>query len=113
LVGGSYLGRNLDALALEGRLSIVALQGGRTGELDLAKLIHKRARVLGSTMRVRTPPQKGAVATLLRKEVWPLLPAKQILRPVIDGTFPLAEAARAHERLESGEHVGKIVLVVG
>ncbi|HEX4166843.1 MAG TPA: NAD(P)H-quinone oxidoreductase [Bryobacteraceae bacterium] len=113
LVGGSYLGRNLDALALEGRLSIVALQGGRTGELDLAKLMHKRARVLGSTMRVRTPPQKGAVATLLRKEVWPLLPAKQILRPVIDGTFPLAEAARAHERLESGEHVGKIVLVVG
>ncbi len=110
LVGAPYLGRNLDALAFEGRISIVSVQGGFTGELNLATLMHKRARIIGSTMRIRTPQQKGEVARRLRREVWPLLPAKQFIRPLIDRTYPLAEAARAHERLESGEHIGKIVL---
>jgi putative PIG3 family NAD(P)H quinone oxidoreductase len=112
LVGGSYLERNLDCLALEGRLSIVATQGGWTGQLDIAKLMHKRAGVLGSTMRARTPEQKGEVAQRLLKEVWPLLPGKNPIRPVIDATFPLRDARLAHERMESGEHIGKIVLAV-
>ena len=112
MVGGAYLARNLDALAPEGRLSIIATQHGRVAELDIGKLMTKRARVMGSTMRARTPAQKGAVAERLLKEVWPLLPAKKLIRPVIDATYPLPEAWRAHERMESGEHIGKIVLTV-
>ena len=112
MVGGSYLERNLDALATEGRLVIIATQGGRSGPLDIGKLMMKRARVLGSTMRSRTPEQKGEVARRLRAEIWPLLPAKQAIRPIIDCTFPLRDAGRAHERMESGEHIGKIVLTV-
>ncbi len=111
VVGGSYLARNIEALALDGRLAILATQGGRTAELDIGKLMMKRARVIGSTMRVRTPKEKGEVAAGLKKEVWPLLPAKNPIRPIIDSTFPLAEAWRAHERMESSEHIGKIVLV--
>ena len=112
LVGGAYLERNLDALAVEGRLSIVATQRGVSGTLEIAKLMHKRARVLGSTMRARTPEQKGEIRERLRREVWPKLPAKNPIRPVIDSTFPLRYARLAHERMESGEHIGKIVLVV-
>jgi NADPH:quinone reductase len=112
LVGGSYLEKNVDALALEGRLSIIATQGGRMGQLDIAKLMQKRGRVLGSTMRIRTPEQKGEIARCLFRDVWPMLPAKDRLRPIVDSTFPLADARLAHERLESSEHIGKIVLVV-
>jgi putative PIG3 family NAD(P)H quinone oxidoreductase len=111
MVGGPYLKRNLEALALEGRLAIIATQGGRTAELDILQLMLKRARIIGSTMRVRTPEQKGAVARALLRNVWPLLPPKTTIRPIIDSTFPLKEAWRAHERLESGEHTGKIVLL--
>jgi len=110
LVGGRYLERNLDALAPEGRLVIVSTQGGRTAPLDIGKLMSKRLRILGSTMRVRTAAAKGEVAQALLKNVWPLLPAKTTLRPVIDSVFPLADAWLAHERLESGKHIGKIVL---
>lgn len=112
LVGGAYLDRNLDALATEGRLTIIATQGGRTGQLDIPKLMIKRGRVLGSTMRARTPEMKGEIARRLLRDVWPKLGAKNPIRPVIDSTFPLSEARLAHERLEKGGHVGKIVLVV-
>lgn len=111
LVGGSYLERNLDALAVEGRISIIAMQGGRSGQLDIAKLMMKRARIMGSTMRVRTPAQKGEIAARLLREVWPLLPPKDVIRPLIDTTFPLRDARLAHLRLESGQHIGKIVLI--
>jgi NADPH2:quinone reductase len=111
LVGAPYLERNLSALAAEGRLVIVGMQGGRAGELDLAKLMVKRGRIIGSTMRARSAEQKGEVAARLLREVWPLLPAKNPLRPVIDRAFPLRDARLAHERLESGQHIGKIVLV--
>ena len=110
MVGGPYLERNLEALALEGRISIVATQGGRTGQLDIGKLMMKRARVIGSTMRARTAREKGEVARCLERDVWPLLPAKKLIWPVVDSTFPLAEAALAHQRMEGGEHIGKIVL---
>lgn len=110
MVGGAYLDRNLDALAVEGRLVIIATQGGRSGQLDIGKLMSKRARVLGSTMRGRTPAEKGDVARRLCMEIWPLLPARNPIRPIIDSTFPLRDAYLAHQRMESGEHIGKIVL---
>ena len=111
LVGGAYLERNLQSLAKEGRISVVATQGGRTGVLDFGELMHKRARILGSTMRARTAEEKGEVAQRLLRDVWPMLPAKDPIRPVIDSTFPLSEASLAHQRMEQGEHIGKIVLV--
>lgn len=111
MIGGTYLARNLDVLAPEGRLAILATQGGSRGELDIAKLMMKRARIMGSTMRGRTPAQKGDVAARLKQDVWPLLPAKNTIRSIIDSTFPLAEAWRAHERMESGSHIGKILLL--
>jgi NADPH:quinone reductase len=110
LVGGPYLDRNLDALAPEGRLVIVSTQGGRTAPLDIGKLMTKRLRILASTMRVRTPEAKGEVAQALFKNIWPLLPGKTAIRPVIDSVFPLADARLAHQRFESGKHIGKIVL---
>lgn len=112
LVGGPYLERNLDALAPEGRLVVVSTQGGRTAPLDIGKLMSKRLRILGSTMRVRTAAAKGEVAQALFQNIWPLLPAKTAIRPFIDSVFPLAHARLAHERLESGEHIGKIVLEI-
>lgn len=110
LVGGPYLERNLDALATEGRLVIVSTQGGRAAPLDIGKVMSKRLRILGSTMRVRTPAAKGEVAQALLLNIWPLLAAKNPIRPIVDSVFPLAEARLAHERLESGKHIGKIVL---
>jgi NADPH2:quinone reductase len=112
MVGGSYLDRNLDALALDGRISIVATQGGRHGQLDLGKLMGRRARVMGSTMRVRSEEEKGKVARRLLEAVWPSLPDKRWIKPLIDWTFPLRDARLAHQRMESGEHIGKIVLTV-
>ena len=112
LVGGPYLDRNLDALAPEGRLVIISTQGGRTAPLDIRKLMAKRLRILGSTMRARTPAAKGEIAQALLQNIWPLLPGKTTIRPVIDSVFSLADAAHAHERLESGNHIGKIVLEI-
>jgi putative PIG3 family NAD(P)H quinone oxidoreductase len=111
MVGGSYLDRNLDALAPEGRLAIVSTQGGRSAPLDIGKLMLKRLRISGSTMRARPSAAKGEVARALLRNVWPLLPAKDHIRPVIDATFPLKEARLAHERMEGGAHIGKIVLI--
>lgn len=111
VVGAPYLERNLDSLALEGRISMIATQAGRAAQLDLFKLMQKRARLFGSTMRARSAAQKGEVARLLFRDVWPMLPAKHPIRPIIDSTFPLRDARLAHTRMESGEHIGKIVLV--
>jgi NADPH:quinone reductase len=111
MVGGSYLDKNVDVLALEGRLSIVATQGGRTGQLDIGKLMAKRGRIMGSTLRSRTPEEKGEIARRLLRDVWPMLPSKHVIRPIIDSTFPLSDARLAHQRMESGKHIGKIVLV--
>lgn len=111
LVGGPYLEKNVEALAIEGRIVIVATQGGRMGQLDIGKLMHKRARVMGSTMRVRTPEQKGEVASRLLRDIWPLLPAKNPIRPLIDRGFALEDAKLAHQRMETGDHIGKIVLI--
>jgi len=112
VVGGDYLERNLRALADDGHLVVIGLQGGRRAELDLAWLLGRRLTVAGSTLRARPLAHKEALAARLREEVWPGF-ADGSLRPVVDSVHPLAEAAQAHARMESGEHIGNIVLAVG
>jgi putative PIG3 family NAD(P)H quinone oxidoreductase len=111
MVGGDYLPRNISCLAEEGRHVSIAVQRGAKGELPLWQVMARRLTLTGSTLRARAAPFKAALAEELRREVWPLL-GESGLRPVIDSVFPLADAAGAHRRLESGEHVGKIVLAV-
>jgi putative PIG3 family NAD(P)H quinone oxidoreductase len=112
IVGGNYLARNIDVLALEGRLAIIATLGGAEAVLPIARLMQKRATITASTMRPRTAEEKGAIAGRLRSQIWPILPKKRFIRPIIDRIFPLADAREAHERLETGEHIGKIVLTM-
>jgi NADPH2:quinone reductase len=112
MVGGPYLPRNLEVLACEGRLVQIAFLQGSTATVDLRPLMTKRLTLTGSTLRPRTPADKARIAAALRSHVWPLLEAGNV-RPVMDRTFPLAEAAAAHTRMEQGDHIGKIVLTVG
>jgi putative PIG3 family NAD(P)H quinone oxidoreductase len=111
IVGGDYLARDLDALAPDGRITCIATPGGRTAELDIAKVMQRRAAVMGSALRARSTEQKAQIARRLHERVWPLLPARNPIRPVIEGTFRLEDAAQAHRRLEESVHIGKIVLV--
>jgi putative PIG3 family NAD(P)H quinone oxidoreductase len=111
IVGGSYLGRNLKALAIDGRLVQIGLMDGEpTGALDLRRVLGRRLTITGSTLRPRSVDEKGQIAAALRREVWPLID-RGALKPVIHRTFPLREAAAAHRLLESSEHIGKVVLV--
>lgn len=112
IVGADYLGKNIEALAIDGRLALIATLGGVQGTLVISRLMQKRATISASTLRPRTTAEKHAIAEKLRKEIWPALPEKRFIRPIIDSTFSLAQAQRAHERLESGMHIGKIVLTV-
>jgi putative PIG3 family NAD(P)H quinone oxidoreductase len=111
MVGGDYLRRNLEVLAPEGRLVQIAFLEGSTVEVNLWTLMAKRLTITGSTLRPRTVAQKGAIADAVRREIWPLVEGGRI-RPVIHATFPLARAAEAHRLLESGTHIGKVVLTV-
>jgi putative PIG3 family NAD(P)H quinone oxidoreductase len=111
MVGGGYVARNLQILATEGRLVQIAFLTGSKVELNLSPLMLKRQTLTGSTLRPRSVKQKGAIAAALRTQVWPLLEAGKVA-PVIHATFPLAKAADAHRLMESGAHIGKIVLVV-
>ncbi len=112
IVGAPYFERNLRALAMDGRLVEVATQLGAIAErLDLFRVMRRRLVITGSTMRPRTTAEKGAIATALRERVWPVLAAGRC-GPVVHAVFPLAEASRAHALMESGEHIGKIVLRV-
>ncbi|HSK95818.1 MAG TPA: NAD(P)H-quinone oxidoreductase, partial [Euzebyales bacterium] len=110
MVGGPYLQRNLDALALEGRLVIVGTQGGTEAELSLWQLMRRRLTVLGSTLRARTVEQKAAVAAGMRTDVMPGF-ADGSLRVVVDRVFRLDDIAAAHRALEAGDHIGKIVVL--
>jgi NADPH:quinone reductase len=112
MVGGDYIARDLNALALDGRITCIATTSGRTAEIDLAKLMQRRAAVMASAMRTRTVEEKAAIARELLEHVWPLLPARNPIRPVIDSVFTLEDAPKAHARLESSQHIGKIVLKV-
>ena len=108
-MGAKYLDRNLDALATEGRLVIIGMQGGTRAELDINKLLRKRGAIIATTLRARPAEEKSAICASVVEHVWPLV-AEGLVRPVVHGTMPLAEAAAAHALMESGEHSGKILL---
>ena len=109
-MGASYLGRNVSALAVEGRLVVIGLQGGTKAELDLNAVMRKRAAVVGTTLRARPVAEKATICAAVVEHVWPLV-ADGTIRPVVGRRFPLAEAAEAHRWMESGESTGKILLV--
>jgi putative PIG3 family NAD(P)H quinone oxidoreductase len=111
IVAGSYVARNLEIAALEGRVVVISLLGGTRAEINLGLILTKRLTLTGSTLRSRTVAQKAEVADAVRKNVWPLLAAGRV-RPVIHATFPLAEAGEAHRLMETSDHIGKIVLTV-
>jgi putative PIG3 family NAD(P)H quinone oxidoreductase len=110
MVGADYLARNIAAAAVNARIAIIGTQGGAKCEIDLRGVMAKRLWIGGSTLRPQTAASKGEIAASLRREVWPLF-ASKALRPVIHARFPLREAARAHALMESGAHIGKIVLL--
>jgi putative PIG3 family NAD(P)H quinone oxidoreductase len=112
MVGGDYVPRNLQCLADEGRHVSIAFQRGATAEIPIVEIMRRRLTLTGSTLRPRDVQFKTMVADELAKTVWPYAEGNR-LKPVIDRIFPLAEAAAAHQRMESGDHVGKIVLEVG
>jgi putative PIG3 family NAD(P)H quinone oxidoreductase len=111
MVGGDYVARNYDAAAVEGRIVQISTQAGAQATVDIAKLMVKRLVHTGSTLRPRTTEFKAGIAAALEAQVWPLL-AERRVAPVMDMIFPLTDAWRAHERMEEGEHIGKIVLDV-
>jgi NADPH2:quinone reductase len=111
MVGGDYLPRNLASLATEGRHVSIAVQRGATAEVPIFDIMRRRLTLTGSTLRPRSIDFKTMVADEIAKTVWPYVEGGR-LKPVIDTVFPLSDAAAAHERMESGEHVGKIVLEV-
>lgn len=111
IVGGSYVDRNLAALATDGRLVVIGfMEGTPSATVDLRKILGRRLTITGSALRPRSIQEKGAIADALRREVWPLL-EQGTVKPIVYRTFPLTEAAAAHRLMESSEHVGKIVLV--
>ena len=109
-MGAAYLARNLEVLAVGGRLVVIGLQGGTRGELDLGALLAKRASVHATSLRARPAAQKAAIVAAVREHVWPAVAAGDV-RPVVDRVLPLDDAAQAHRVLESSVHVGKIVLL--
>jgi NADPH2:quinone reductase len=111
MVGGSYVQRNLQVLASGGRLVMIATQGGAKGEIDVLRIMQQRLVITGSTLRPRSADFKRTIRDQLLQQVWPLLAAGRI-RPVVDSVFALAEAGKAHSRMEGGEHMGKIILAV-
>ena len=111
MVGGDYLPRNLECLTEDGRHVSIAMQRGVSATINIMDIMRKRLTLTGSTLRPRSVAFKGLVADEIAAHVWPHVSEGQ-LKPVIDTTFPLAQAADAHRRMESGGHVGKIVLTV-
>jgi len=108
-MGASYLPRNVDALATEGRLVVIGLQGGNKGELNLGMLLRKRGAVIATTLRSRPSEEKAAICAAVVEHVWPLLEDLTV-RPVVHTTLPLEQAAEAHRMMEAGDHVGKVLL---
>jgi putative PIG3 family NAD(P)H quinone oxidoreductase len=111
MVGGDYIPKNLQCLAVEGRLVQIAFLKGPKAEINFANVMVKRQTVTGSTLRPRSVAQKGAIAQALEAKVWPLLAAGEVA-PLLHATFPLDQAAEAHRLMESSAHLGKIVLTV-
>ena len=111
VVGAKYLGQNVKALAPDGRLVVIGLQGGMTAELNLGVLMGKRARIIGTTLRSRVVSEKGRIMAELREEVWPLLEKGSVLNHV-DRRFSLQDYRSAHEYFDSGLHRGKILITI-
>ncbi|MEU7063992.1 NAD(P)H-quinone oxidoreductase [Streptomyces sp. NPDC053429] len=111
IVGAKYLARNLDALAVNGRLAVIGLQGGVKAELNLGALMAKRAAVTATSLRSRPLEEKAAIVAAVREHVWPLVSTGRV-RPVVHAAYPMAEAAEAHRVMESSAHVGKLLLTV-
>jgi putative PIG3 family NAD(P)H quinone oxidoreductase len=111
IVAGTYVARNLEVAAVEGRIVTISLLGGSRAEINMGMILTKRLTLTGSTLRSRTVAQKAAVAEAVRKNVWPLLSAGRV-RPIIHATFPLAQASEAHRLMETSNHIGKIVLTI-
>jgi len=108
-MGAKYLARNVEALAISGRLVTIGLMGGRKGELDMGMLLAKRAAVIATSLRARPATEKAAIVAAVREHVWPLIEAGQV-RPVIHSCHPLEHAAEAHREMEASGHIGKILL---
>jgi NADPH2:quinone reductase len=111
IVGGSYLEQNIKLLATGGRLVVIGILGGAKGTLNLGLVLSKKITVTGSTLRARTPEAKGEIAQALHKHVWPLL-ENGAVKPIIQNSLPLKDAARAHELIEANDTAGKLVLIV-
>ncbi|MDG4864723.1 NAD(P)H-quinone oxidoreductase, partial [Streptomyces sp. T-3] len=109
IIGAKYLERNVKALAVNGRLAIIGLQGGVKGEVNLGALLAKRAAITATSLRGRPLGEKAAIVAAVREHVWPLIGAGRV-RPVVDRTVPLREAAQAHRVVEGSGHVGKVLL---
>jgi putative PIG3 family NAD(P)H quinone oxidoreductase len=109
LIGAKYLARNVDTLAVNGRLVVIGMQGGMQAELNLGTLLSKRAAIIATTLRARPPGEKAAIVAAVREHVWPLIEAGAV-RPVIDRTLPITEAAEAHRVMEASTHVGKVLM---
>lgn len=112
IMGASYLGRNVAALADGGRLVVIGMQGGRKAELDLGALLAKRASVAATALRSRPLADKADIVRGVREQVWPLVEAGDI-RPIVDRRLPMRDAAQAHRLVESSDHVGKVLLTTG
>ena len=111
MVGASYLQRNLEALAFEGRLVHIGQLGGSRAEINLGPVLRRRLTITGSTLRARSVAEKGAIAEAVQANVWPLFESGAV-RVIVHQTFPLAEAAAAHRMMEASEHIGKLILTV-
>ncbi|MCE1178149.1 MAG: NAD(P)H-quinone oxidoreductase [Micrococcales bacterium] len=110
-MGAKYLARNVDALATNGRLVVIGMQGGVKAELNLGTLLMKRAAVIATSLRARPEEEKAAIVAAVREHVWPLVEAGRV-KPVIHSRYPLADAAQAHAEMEASTHLGKILLTV-
>ncbi|MFL6238955.1 MAG: NAD(P)H-quinone oxidoreductase [Actinomycetes bacterium] len=108
-MAAKYLGRNVEALATDGRLVIIGMQGGTRGELDIGGLMAKRAAVYATTLRARPTQEKAAIVSAVREHVWPLIESGAV-RPLVDQVIPLSNAAEAHRVIEAGGHTGKVLL---
>jgi putative PIG3 family NAD(P)H quinone oxidoreductase len=110
-MGASYLSRNVELLAPNGRLVVIGLQGGTRAELDLGLLLGKRAAVIATSLRARPATEKGTIVAAVREHVWPLVDQGRV-HPVVHARYPLAAAGEAHRELEASRHIGKILLIV-
>lgn len=110
IIGAAYLARNVEALAAGGRITVIGMQGGRTAEINLGALMAKRGSISATTLRARPTKDKAAIVRGVREQVWPLVESGAI-RPVIDRTLPMDQAAEAHRIVESSDHIGKVLLV--